>query len=96
MPTVTPSGSRLIMLVNPRSYSPVDFPSWTRAAPAKNRRLSVMNGMSAAETEIGLPTSWASSSARVSASASIASASFSIIAERSLGGVSNHTSSNAF
>ena len=95
MPTVTPRGSRRTMLVNPRSYSPVDLPSWTRAAPAKNRMLSVMKGMSAAETEIGLPTSSASSLAMLSASASIASASFNIIAERSLGGVSNHTSSYA-
>jgi hypothetical protein len=93
MPTVTPSGSRRMMLVNPFSYSPADLPSWSRAAPAKNRRLSVMNGMSARETEIGLPTSSASSCARFSASASIASESRSSIAARSLAGVSNQTSS---
>ena len=52
-----------------------------------------MKGMSALETEIGLPTSCASSKARFSASASIASASLNSIAERSFGGVSNQTSS---
>jgi hypothetical protein len=81
------------MLVNPFSYSPADLPSRWRAAPAKKRRLSLMNGMSALETEIGLPTSRASSIARFSASASIASASLNSIAERSFGGVSNQTSS---
>src|SRR5437899_2119325 len=96
MPTVTPRGSRRIMLVNPRSYSPADLPSRMRAAPAKKRRLSTMNGMSAADTEIGLPTSIDSSLVSSSASASSASASFSIMAERSFGGVSNHTSSYAF
>ncbi len=93
MPTVTPSGSRRMMLVKPFSYSPADLPSRWRAAPAKNRRLSAMKGTSARETEIGLPTSSASSCARFSASASIASASANIIAERSFGGVSNQTSS---
>ena len=46
MPTVTPRGSRRIMDVKPLSYSPVDLPSWQRAAPAKKRRLSDMKGMS--------------------------------------------------
>jgi len=93
MPAVTPSGSRRIQLVNPRSYSPVFLPSMFRAAPAKYRRLSTMNGMSAPETAIGLPTSSDSRRARLSASPSIASASLSIIALRSFGGVSNQTSS---
>src|SRR3990170_3576512 len=96
MPAVTPSGSRRMMLVKPFSYSPPDLPSRWRAAPAKKRRLSMMNGTSAPETEIGLPTSSASSFVRVSMSASIASARANIIAERSFGGVSNQTSSKAF
>ncbi len=53
----------------------------------------MMNGISAAETEIGLPTSSASSFASVSTSASMASARANIMAERSFGGVSNQTSS---
>ena len=52
-----------------------------------------MKGMSAIETEIGLPTSMDSSRASSSASASIASASLSSMALRSFGGVSDHTSS---
>src|SRR5512132_581008 len=56
-----------------------------RAAPAQYRRLSTMNGISPAETAMGLPTSSDSRRARLSASPSIASASLSIIALRSLG-----------
>src|ERR1017187_3866217 len=59
------------MLVKPLSYSPVDLPSWQRAAPAKKRRLSDTNGMSAFETVIGLPTSMDSSRASSAASASM-------------------------
>src|SRR3972149_2787495 len=69
MPAVTPSGSRRMMLVKPFSYSPPDLPSRCRAAPAKKRRLSMMNGTSAPETEIGFPTSSASGFVRGSGSA---------------------------
>ena len=81
------------MLVKPLSYSPVDLPSWQRAAPAKKRRLSDMKGMSACESEIGLPTSMDSRRASSAPLASMASASFKSMAERSFGGVSNQTSS---
>src|SRR5579864_5575990 len=71
-------------------YSPADFPSRWRAAPAKKRRLSVENGISSREAISGFPTLRDSSCASSSAFASSTSASLCSSSERSLGVVSSH------
>ena len=93
-------GSRRSMLVNSvpsaLKYSPTARPSSIRAAPAKNRRWSVITGISSRITDAsGLPTFSDSSRPISSACPSMASARASIMAWRSPGVVSNHVSSNA-
>ena len=74
------------MLVNPAMYSPALRPSSVRAAPAKNRRLSTIGGISSdIVTAIGLPTLIDSRRTSSSALASIASASFRSPSCRSFG-----------
>jgi hypothetical protein len=69
-------------------YSPDPWPSGTRAAPPKKRRLSHMNGISSSRNALrGLPASAASRSASSSACSSIRSASLNSAAARSPGGV---------
>src|ERR671938_1178667 len=77
-------------------YSPADFPSSTRAAPAKKRMLSAQIGISSFAYESGLPTFRDSSSASSSVCSSIASASFRSISARSPGVVSSHSGSAFF
>ncbi len=77
-------------------YSPALRPSGTRAAPAKNLRLSTIGGISSdIVTAAGLPASSDSIFTISSALASIASASFNNISWRSFGVLSNQVSSNA-
>ena len=74
-------------------YSPADFPSRLRAAPAKKRRLSAQKGISSRDAMSGLPTlsdsSWASSSTLSSRT----SASLCRSSERSFGVTSSQVSS---
>jgi hypothetical protein len=72
-------------------YSPADFPSSTRAAPAKKRMLSAETGISSRAYERGLPTFRDSISASSSALSSITAASFSRASCRSPGVVSSHS-----
>ena len=77
-------------------YSPALRPSGVRAAPAKNRRLSTIGGISSdIVTAAGLPASSDSIRTISSALASIASASFNSASWRSFGVESNHVSSKA-
>src|SRR5258706_362732 len=69
----------------PARYSLAALPSITRAAPAKNRRLSTTAGTSSMAAPTGLPTFRDSSRPSSSARASIASASFRSIRLRSCG-----------
>src|SRR4051794_17309901 len=66
-------------------YSPADFPSSVRAAPAKKRRLSAENGISSREAISGLPTLTDSSCESSSALSSMTSASLCRSSDRSLG-----------
>ena len=78
-------------------YSPDDSPCAVRAAPAKNRTLSTIGGISSLiVTSAGLPAFWASILTNSSALDSIASASLRSASWRSLGVESNQVSSNAF
>src|SRR6266496_332565 len=77
-------------------YSPADFPSRLRAAPAKKRRLSAENGISSRDAMSGLPTFNDSSCASSSACASITSASAWRSSERSFGVLSSHSGSTPF
>ena len=82
--------------VNPAMYSPALRPPATRAAPAKNRRLSTIGGISSAiVTSAGLPAFSDSIFTNSSALDSIASASLSRASWRSFGVESNQVSSNA-
>ena len=74
------------MEVWPAMYSPATGPCMLRTAPAKKRKQSETAGISSWSTRIlGLPQFSASSVAKVSASRSMASASFNSSAERSAG-----------
>src|SRR5664279_3570053 len=77
-------------------YSPADFPSRLRAAPAKKRRLSAANGISSRDAISGLPTLSDSSCASSSAFASSTSASLWRSSERSFGVASSHAGSAVF
>src|SRR5712692_370156 len=77
-------------------YSPADFPSSTRAAPAKKRTLSEQIGISSRAYDSGLPTLRDSISASSSACSSSTSASFSRSSARSAGVESSHAGSAAF
>src|SRR5579884_296321 len=77
-------------------YSPADWPSRRRAAPAKKRRLSAENGISSREAISGLPTFSDSSCASSSAFSSITSASLWSSSERSFGVLSSHSGSTFF
>ncbi len=74
-------------------YSPVDFPSSCRAAPAKKRRLSAENGISSRDAINGLPTLSDSSCASSSAFCSSTSASLCKSSERIFGVASSHSGS---
>ncbi len=74
-------------------YSPADWPSRCRAAPAKKRRLSAENGISSRDAISGLPTFSDSSCASSSACSSITSASLCRSSERSFGVESSHSGS---
>src|SRR5947209_4660177 len=74
-------------------YSPADFPSRTRAAPAKKRMLSEQTGSSSFADASGFPTFCDSSSASSSACSSSAAASFNSSSARSPGVVSSHSGS---
>ena len=88
-------GSRRIEEVKPRMYSPVAFPSSTRAAPAKNRIWSTIGGISSdSVSDTGLPVFSLSTATSSSAFSSITSASFSRARCRSLG-VDHRHDSNA-
>ena len=89
---MTPTGSRRIMLVQPLAYSPAALPSTTRAAPAKKRRLSMLNSRSKSATPLGLPTFSDSSFDSSAAWSSIAWAHFQSIMLRSPGVVCDHSS----
>ena len=72
-------------------------PSWARTAPAKYRKWSAANGMSAATvSRIGLPLSQTSASASASRLASIRSAILFKIAARSAGAVLPHAGAAAW
>ena len=78
---MTPTGSRRIIEVWPAMYSPVERPSSSRAAPAKNRIWSTIGGISSDRVSaIGLPVFWlsisTSSSAWLSSTSAIASMAF--------------------
>ena len=89
-PTI-PTGSRRTIDVKPGMYSAAALPGMTRPAPAKKRRQSTIAGISSFFTAlIGLPQFSASSSAKACPSASMRSASFSIIAARCIGVVRDH------
>ena len=78
MSPATPIGSRRTIEVYPAMYSPALRPSRVRAAPAKNRRLSTIGGISSLiVTSAGLPAFSDSIFTISSALASIASASLS-------------------
>src|SRR5688500_3945132 len=83
------------MLVQPLVYSPVAFPSTTRAAPAKKRRLSTEKSMSKSATPLGLPTLADSSADRSAFADSILAAQSSSILLRSPGVVCDHSSNAA-
>ena len=77
-------------------YSPADFPSRFRAAPAKKRRLSAEKGISSREAMSGLPTFADSSCASSSACSSMTSASACRSSDRSLGAFSSHSGAAFF
>ena len=78
-------------------YSPAALPSIVLAAPAKNRRLSTIGGISSdSVTAAGLPTFCASSFTISSAFCSIASANFRSASWRSFGVESYQSPSKAF
>src|SRR6476469_5465149 len=77
-------------------YSPADFPSSCRAAPAKKRRLSAPNGISSRDAINGLPTFSDSSCASSSALSSITSASLCKSSDRSFGVLSSQSGSTFF
>src|SRR4051812_17309826 len=76
-------------------YSPADFPSRLRAAPAKKRRLSAENGISSREAMSGLPTLPDSSCESSSACSSSTSASLWRSSQRSFGVFSSHSGAAA-
>ncbi len=85
----TPIGSRRIIEVWSRRYSPADRPSSTRAAPAKKRNWSTLGGTSSvAAMASGLPVLRHSASVSSAARRSTASANLSRASERSAGVVS--------
>src|ERR1700690_1048479 len=85
---MTPTGSRLIMLVNPGRYSPANAPCWVRAAAAKKRNTSAIAGISSFKAAAsGLPVLSDSNFANAGPSASMRSAKRSSSAARSLGTV---------
>ena len=89
---MTPMGSRRIHEVWPRMYSPVERPSSTRAAPAKNRIWSSIGGTSSlAVRALGLPVFSPSRRTKSSARASTAAANFSSASWRSRGVVRPHS-----
>ena len=82
--------------VNPRMYSPLERPSSTRAAPAKNRIWSTIGGISSDIAKCGgLPVFSDSMATSSSAFSSITSASFSSARCRSLGVLQRHFSNAA-
>ena len=92
MRPATPIGSRRTKLVKPAMYSPALRPSSMRAAPAKNRRLSTIGGISSdIVTSKGLPTFSDSIFTISSACSSMRSASRSNASWRSLGVMSYHS-----
>ncbi len=84
----TPTGSRRIIEVEPRTYSAAAWPSGVRAAPAMNRRQSDAPATSSTAAARGLPTFSDSSSPSSSACSSSASASLFRTSHRSAGVVS--------
>ena len=83
MEATTPIGSRRTIEVWPSMYSPATGPCMLRTAPAKKRKQSATAGTSSLRTSlIGLPQFSASSCAKSSSRASIASASASSRPER--------------
>src|SRR6266508_2035456 len=72
-------------------YTPADFPSSIRAAPAKKRRLSEHTGISSRAYDKGLPTLADSIRASSSAYSSMIDASFSNNSPRSPGVESSHS-----
>ena len=82
----TPSGSRRIIDVWSRRYSPADRPSSTRAAPAKKRSWSTLGGTSSVlAMASGLPVLRHSAAVSSPARRSTASANLSRASERSAG-----------
>src|SRR5690606_22377452 len=79
------SGSRRIRDVMSSTYSPAPTVVPLRPAPAMKRNVSIVLAMSSSATSAGLPQLRASSVRRFCASASSASASWSMSAERSAG-----------
>src|SRR5919205_2641346 len=77
-------------------YSPADFPSSRRAAPAKKRMLSAENGISSRDAIKGLPTFSDSSCASSSACSSSTSASRCRSSDRSFGVFSSQSGSTFF
>ena len=91
----TPIGSRLIMDVWSRRYSPALRPSRILAAPAKKRSWSTLGGSSSVTASAtGLPVLRVSAAMNSPARRSTASANFSIARERSAG-VESRQPSNA-
>jgi hypothetical protein len=85
MDATTPTGSRRMNEVWPSMYSFAALPSRRRAAPAKNRRLSTMTGISSMAAATGLPAFFDSRRPISSARASMASASLRSARLRSWG-----------
>jgi hypothetical protein len=93
----TPTGSRRMIELRPATYSPAAWPSGTRPAPAKKRRLSHRTGISSSRKALrGLPASAASRSDSSPACSSSRSASLSSAAARSPGGVAAQLSKARF
>ena len=91
----TPTGSRLMIEVNPDMYSPAERPSSIRAAPAKNLIWSTIGGISSdVVSAIGLPVFSDSAATKSAARASSASAIRSSARLRS-DGVASRQPSNA-
>ena len=96
MPATTPSGSRRSIEVWSSMYSPAACASIVRAAPAKNRRLSIVRSNSKSIIETGFPTfspSMAFNSSRFSSSRS---ASASNASDRVRGVAVPHSANAAF
>jgi hypothetical protein len=89
----TPIGSRRIIEVWSRRYSPALRPSRTRAAPAKKRSWSTLGGTSSVvASATGLPVLRVSAAMKSGARRSTASANRSSASERSAGVLSRQVS----